>query len=63
MSEVVSVSPCVNICALDAHGYCLGCYRSIEEIARWASMSDAERSVVLRTLGERRARAPAPALM
>jgi predicted Fe-S protein YdhL (DUF1289 family) len=63
MTEAVIVSPCINICALDAHGYCLGCYRSLDEIARWASMTDAERKVVLRTLDERRLQAPGSTLM
>jgi predicted Fe-S protein YdhL (DUF1289 family) len=40
-------SPCVKICTLDAHsGMCLGCGRSIDEIARWTTMSAAERARV-----------------
>ena len=38
------LSPCVGICQLDPQGYCLGCFRTGDEIARWRSMSDAERS-------------------
>lgn len=38
------LSPCVGICRLDARGYCEGCYRTGDEIARWRSMSDVERS-------------------
>jgi predicted Fe-S protein YdhL (DUF1289 family) len=37
-------TPCVNICLLDAEtGLCVGCGRIIEEIARWAAMTDGER--------------------
>jgi uncharacterized protein len=38
------LTPCVGICQLDPRGFCLGCYRTGDEIARWRSMSDAERS-------------------
>jgi predicted Fe-S protein YdhL (DUF1289 family) len=38
------LSPCIGICQLDARGYCLGCYRTGDEIARWRGMSDAERT-------------------
>ena len=37
MPDMPPESPCVNICVLDAHGYCIGCYRTIEEIAGWRS--------------------------
>ncbi|MGB8104413.1 MAG: DUF1289 domain-containing protein [Pseudolabrys sp.] len=41
-------TPCVKICTLDArNGLCLGCGRTIDEIARWATMSASERSRVM----------------
>jgi predicted Fe-S protein YdhL (DUF1289 family) len=37
-------SPCVGVCTLDeATGWCLGCGRSGDEVARWIAMSDTER--------------------
>jgi predicted Fe-S protein YdhL (DUF1289 family) len=49
-------TPCVNICTLDARsGLCLGCGRTIDEIARWATMSADERRRVMLELPERRA--------
>lgn len=36
-------SPCIGVCELDDAGYCIGCRRSGDEIARWLQMSDAER--------------------
>jgi predicted Fe-S protein YdhL (DUF1289 family) len=33
--------------------YCLGCRRTLDEIARWGEMSDAEREAVLARLPER----------
>jgi predicted Fe-S protein YdhL (DUF1289 family) len=37
-----------------AREVCIGCYRTLAEIARWAEMSDAERETVLAALAERR---------
>jgi uncharacterized protein len=47
-------SPCINVCALDAQGFCVGCLRSGEEIGRWLSMSAAEQWQLLAELAERR---------
>ena len=48
-------SPCIKICTLDARsGLCLGCGRTIDEIARWAGMSSAERSRIMVELPTRR---------
>lgn len=47
-------TPCVKICTLDARsGLCLGCGRTVDEIARWTAMSTAERQ---RIMGELPAR-------
>jgi hypothetical protein len=35
-------------------GTCLGCHRTLDEIARWIQMSDAERERVLAELPARR---------
>jgi predicted Fe-S protein YdhL (DUF1289 family) len=45
------LSPCVKVCAMDAaRGYCLGCTRTLSEIARWWSMRDDEKRAVLAAL-------------
>jgi len=40
-------SPCISVCRIDAaSGLCEGCLRTLDEIARWGSMSnDARREV------------------
>jgi hypothetical protein len=44
-------TPCVKICTLDARsGLCLGCGRTVDEIARWIEMSEAERDRVIAEL-------------
>ncbi len=48
-------TPCTNICTLDARsGRCLGCARTVDEIARWGSMSAAERARIMSELPGRR---------
>jgi predicted Fe-S protein YdhL (DUF1289 family) len=50
-------TPCVNVCLLDAEtGLCTGCGRTIDEIARSATMSDRERHAIMAALPERRER-------
>jgi uncharacterized protein len=50
-------SPCVKICVMDSgSGFCLGCYRTLEEIADWAAMTSEARRSVMAALDERRMR-------
>jgi predicted Fe-S protein YdhL (DUF1289 family) len=50
-------TPCNKICTLDpGRGQCMGCGRTIEEIARWGSMTAAERASVMAELPARLAR-------
>lgn len=37
------LTPCIGICALDADGYCEGCFRTGDEIGQWSTLSNAER--------------------
>jgi uncharacterized protein len=54
-------SPCVKVCQMDpARGVCLGCCRTLDEIARWSQMNDAEREVIIGDLQERRKRLDVP---
>jgi uncharacterized protein len=54
-------SPCIKVCQMDpARGVCIGCCRSLEEIARWSGMSDKEQLRVLDQLPERRKRLNVP---
>lgn len=50
-------TPCVQVCTMDDDsGLCLGCFRTLGEIAAWSRLSDAEREGVMRDLAGRRAR-------
>ena len=49
-------SPCISVCRMDAStGLCVGCLRTLDEIAAWAALDDDARRAVLRAIGERRA--------
>lgn len=51
-------SPCTKVCVLDAvTGLCEGCGRTRDEIARWGSLSEAQRRAIMAGLPERLARA------
>jgi hypothetical protein len=48
-------SPCIKICQMDpARGVCIGCCRSLDEIARWGGMSEEERTAIMEQLQARR---------
>lgn len=50
-------TPCVKVCVVDGEsGLCLGCYRTLAEVAGWARFTDDERAVLMAELSARRAR-------
>jgi uncharacterized protein len=52
-------SPCTKICRLDPQtNRCVGCYRTIAEIAGWSKYSAQQKTVVLRDLARRRSESP-----
>ena len=49
------MSPCKSICIMDAKSnLCVGCKRTIDEIARWPMMDDDERRTVVDSLRTRK---------
>lgn len=47
-------SPCVNVCQLDpGTGLCLGCRRTLSEIADWLEMTPEEKQAVLERVAQR----------
>ncbi|WP_091740567.1 DUF1289 domain-containing protein [Phenylobacterium immobile] len=50
-----ALSPCVLVCTLDdTANLCLGCMRTLDEIAGWALLDDAARETVMAALSARR---------
>jgi uncharacterized protein len=40
-------SPCISVCKMNlANGLCRGCLRTLDEIADWSTMSDADKRTV-----------------
>ena len=63
-SEVMAITsrsgPCNDVCKMDDRsGLCLGCYRTLDEIATWSALDDAGRQAVVELLESRRAAARA----
>ena len=49
-------SPCISVCEMDsASGYCIGCLRTIDEIAAWSVLDAEAKRAVLAALASRRA--------
>ena len=47
-------SPCTGVCKLDSAGRnCLGCHRTIDEIAHWGQGSDSWKDEVIARLSAR----------
>lgn len=47
-------SPCISICRMDASGeLCLGCLRTLEEIAAWGRMGDGDKRKVWMQIAQR----------
>ncbi|HMK80303.1 MAG TPA: DUF1289 domain-containing protein [Xanthobacteraceae bacterium] len=47
-------SPCTKVCTLDARsGLCRGCGRTLDEIAQWAGLGEAERRRIMAELPQR----------
>jgi len=50
-------TPCVKVCVVDGEsGLCLGCYRTLGEVAGWAGFTDAAREAIMAELPSRRSR-------
>lgn len=48
-------SPCIGVCRLDTtKAFCIGCHRSVSEIAAWSCLSDADKLRVLVAVQKRK---------
>ncbi len=55
LSQTVTVeTPCIKVCRIDeTSGLCVGCGRSLAEIAGWGSMTTAQRRAIMAELPSR----------
>jgi predicted Fe-S protein YdhL (DUF1289 family) len=56
-------SPCLSVCRMDAAGtLCIGCYRTLDEIALWSRADDATKRQIWAAIAQRLPpRTPTPA--
>jgi len=55
-------SPCISVCRIDdASGLCVGCLRTLDEIAAWGALDDTARRRVWEAIVLRRAKLTATA--
>jgi len=48
-------SPCTSVCRMNAvSGLCEGCARTLDEIAAWSAMDDAQKRHVLQEVAQRK---------
>ncbi len=60
-AEVPVPSPCVSICRLNSHtALCEGCFRTLDEIAAWSTMAEADKRRVWAALPQRAAQEQTP---
>tara|TARA_B100001540_G_scaffold312784_1_gene334495 strand:+ start:813 stop:1007 length:195 start_codon:yes stop_codon:yes gene_type:complete len=51
----MSKSPCRNICSIHKKtGFCLGCYRTLEEIAIWTKLDNKKKNNIIFQLNDRK---------
>ena len=56
-SQERPLSQCINLCRMDDDDrYCLGCFRTLDEIATWSDLDIEEKELVWQALDERRAK-------
>ena len=51
-------SPCIGVCEMDPiHNWCLGCYRTMDEITDWFKFNDDKKRTILERVIDRKAEA------
>ncbi|MBL0718899.1 DUF1289 domain-containing protein [Piscinibacter sp. Jin2] len=61
-ADQAAPSPCIQVCRIDPlRGLCIGCLRSLDEIAAWPQASPAEQRALWARLPARVATPPDPA--
>ena len=54
-------SPCIKVCQMDPQrGVCMGCCRTLDEIAQWSQLDEATRAAIMASLPERRKKLNVP---
>lgn len=52
--ELLVESPCISVCVMDeVTGFCLGCYRTLEEIQDWWDLDNTQRKGIIEEASQR----------
>ena len=51
------VSPCLNVCKIKKN-ICIGCYRTLDEISVWSTLSDEKRDEIMESVKKRGSQMP-----
>ncbi|HEY3699053.1 MAG TPA: DUF1289 domain-containing protein [Spongiibacteraceae bacterium] len=46
-------SPCISVCQLNERDVCIGCWRTLAEIAAWSKFTDQQKRSVLQNCAKR----------
>jgi uncharacterized protein len=47
-AEIEIQSPCIGVCSMDdSTGFCLGCYRTMDEIQQWWDLDNTQKQAVV----------------
>jgi predicted Fe-S protein YdhL (DUF1289 family) len=56
-----NLSPCIRVCRLDSRDVCVGCGRTLDEIARWSQLKVDEQRAISAIAALRRQQMSEPA--
>lgn len=61
LSHMTVKSPCIGTCVLDPRsGFCIGCYRTGDEIGAWMGLSDGNKKRVIAQATKRKLQTHTP---
>ncbi|NOI68079.1 DUF1289 domain-containing protein [Vibrio sp. 99-8-1] len=52
--QEIAQSPCIRHCCLDQNDRCVGCFRTLDEIAAWRSFNQQQKLAVLHECDKRK---------
>jgi len=53
MTQSTLTTPCTGVCTMADNGLCMGCFRSLHEIAHWLTFSQEQRERIVEQLESR----------
>jgi uncharacterized protein len=56
--QAAIATPCIRVCAMGSAGFCLGCARTLKEIATWTTLGPTDCLAIMEKLPARKAALP-----